>query len=137
MSGVQEECEFGVGIDDVWKMVGDFGGFITALGIPVELDGEGIGQTRKITIGDAPTVERLEERDEGAHRLVYSIVSGAFPFRDYRSTMQLAEAGEGRTRLTWSCTFEPVPGSSEEEGCTLVRAIYQGGMGGMKAYLGG
>ena len=136
MSSVQEECEFEVGIDEVWKMVGDFGGFITALGMPVELLGEGIGQTRKITIGTAATVERLEERDQDAHRLVYSIVEGAFPFQDYRSTMQLAEAGKGRTRLTWSCTFEPAPGHSEEEGCTLVRAIYQGGIGGMRAYFG-
>ena len=136
MSGVREECEFGVGIDEVWKMVGDFGGFITALGIPVELDGEGIGQTRKITIGEAPTVERLEERDEADHRLVYSIVSGPFPFQDYRSTMQLRPAGPGRTRLTWSCTFQPTPGADEQEACNLVRGIYQGGIAGMKAYFG-
>ena len=52
------------------------GGFLESMGLPVELTGEGIGQTRKIPMGATPTVERLEERDEDARRLVYSIVSG-------------------------------------------------------------
>lgn len=136
MSRVQEECDFDVAVDTVWKIVGDFGGFITAMGIPVELEGEGIGQTRKIAMGAEPTVERLEERDEADHRLVYSIVSGPFPFRDYRSTMQLRPEGAGRTHLTWSCTFEPTPGANEQEACDLVRGIYQGGIAGMRAYFG-
>jgi hypothetical protein len=134
VSAVREEADFEVGVDAVWKIVGDFGGFITALGMPVELEGEGIGQTRRITIGSAPTVERLEERDDASHRLVYSIVSGPFPLHDYRSTMQLTEQPGGRTHLAWSSTFEPAPGSSDEEACALVRSIYQGGIAAMKAY---
>ena len=137
MTGVQEECEFDAAVDDVWKVVGDFGGMLTALGVPVELEGEGIGQIRTISMGGAPTIERLEDRDDGARRLVYSIVTGSFPFRDYRSTMQLRPLADGRTHLTWSCTFEPEPGSSEEEGCNLVRAIYQGGIAGLKTHFAG
>ena len=137
MSAVQEQCEFETGIDDVWKVVGDFGGLLEALGVPFELEGQGIGQTRKISMGAEPTVERLEERDDEARRLVYSIVAGALPLRDYRSTMQLRPAGDGRTQLTWSSTFEAAPGTSEEDACTLVRGIYQGGMAGLQKRFAG
>lgn len=136
MSGVQEECELGAGIDEVWKVVGDFGGFLDALGVPVELQGDGIGQTRRISLGSEPTVERLEERDEAAKRLVYSIVSGPFPLSNYRSTMQLGDAGAGRTRLAWSSTFQPAPGTPEDEACGLVLSIYQGGIAGLQRHFG-
>lgn len=137
MAEVREECQFDAGIDDVWKVVGDFAGLLQALGVPAELEGEGIGQTRTISIGGTPTVERLEERDEDARRIVYSIVTGQFPFTDYRSTMQLGDLGDGRTRLTWSCTFEPAPGTKEEEAAGMIRNIYQGGMAGLKGRFGG
>ena len=137
MGAVQEECEFEAGVDDVWKVVGDFGGLLEALGVPFELEGEGIGQTRKISMGAEPTVERLEEHDAETRRVVYSIVAGALPLRDYRSTMQLRPAGDGRTHLTWSSTFEAADGTSEEDACALVRGIYQGGMAGLQKHFGG
>lgn len=137
MSAVHEECEFEAGIDDVWKVVGDFGGLLEALGVPFELEGQGIGQTRRISMGAEPTVERLEERDEEARRLVYSIVAADLPLRDYRSTMQLRPAGDGRTHLAWSSTFAPGPGTSEEDACALVRGIYQGGMAGLQRHFAG
>ena len=137
MGAVQEECEFQAGVDDVWKVVGDFGGLLEALGVPFELEGQGIGQTRKIAMGAEPTVERLEERDEEARRLVYAIVAGALLLRDYRSTMQLRSAGAGRTHLTWSSTFEAADGTTEEEAGALVRGIYQGGMAGLQKHFGG
>ncbi|HEX5267389.1 MAG TPA: SRPBCC family protein [Acidimicrobiales bacterium] len=137
MGAVQEECEFGVGIDEAWKVIGDFGGLLEALGVPFELEGAGIGQTRKISMGDEPTVERLEERDDDSRRLVYSIVAGALPLQNYVSTMQLRPAGDGRTHLTWSSTFDAAAGSTDEDACTLVRGIYRGGMAGLQKHFGG
>lgn len=136
MAEVREIGELGAGIDDVWKIVGDFGGLLESFGVPVELAGEGIGQTRKISMGPEPTVERLEERDEDAKRVVYSIVEGSLPVANYVSTMQLTPAGEGRTTLTWSSTFDAAPGSTEEEASNVVRSIYKGGIGGLQARFG-
>src|SRR5436305_1081426 len=107
MAEVHESGEVGASVDEVWKLVGDFGGFPQAMGVAVELEGEGIGQTRKISAGRAPMVERLEERDEDAKRLVYSIVEGALPVTDYRSTMQLSAAGGGRTTSGARMTDRP------------------------------
>lgn len=136
MAEVREEGEFSAGIEEVWKVVGDFGGLLDALNVPYELTGEGIGQTRQIAMGGDSIVERLEERDESARRLVYSIVSGPFPLVDYRSTMQLRALDGGRTHLTWSSTFDPASGASEEEACGVVRSIYQGGIAGLQGRFG-
>lgn len=136
MSEVIVEGELRAGVEAVWEVVGSFGGLLTALGAPFELEGEGIGQTRKIAMGAEPTVERLEARDEDEKRLVYSIVSGALPLLDYVSTMQLTALGPDRTKLIWSSTFEPAGGTSEADATNLVRSIYQGGMGGLQRLFG-
>ena len=136
MTEVREEGELGASVDEVWKVVGDFGGLLEAMGVPVELEGEGIGQTRKITLGQSPTVERLEERDDAAKRIVYSIVSGAIPVTNYVSTMLLSPAGEGRTKLTWSSTFEPAAGTSEEDASRVVSGVYKGGIGALQSRFG-
>jgi len=136
MAEVHESGEVGASVDEVWKLVGDFGGFPQAMGVAVELEGEGIGQTRKISAGRAPMVERLEERDEDAKRLVYSIVEGALPVTDYRSTMQLSAAGGGRTKVDWSATFEPVEGTSLEDASSILSRVYKGGIGGLQARFG-
>ena len=137
MAEVREVGELGAGVDEVWKLVGDFGGFIEAMGLPVELDGDGVGQTRKIVMGGGePTVERLEARDDAAKMIVYSIVSGALPVANYRSTMKLSDAGGGRTTLTWSSTFDPAEGSAPDEGSTVVTAIYKGGIAALQGRFG-
>ncbi|HZU72393.1 MAG TPA: SRPBCC family protein [Acidimicrobiales bacterium] len=137
MAEVREVGEFGASLEDVWKVVGDFGGLLEAMGVPVELSGEGIGQTRTITMGGTPTVERLEERDEANKRIVYSIVSAPLPVANYLSTMQLSDAGGGRTRLEWSSTFEAAEGTSDEDAAKIVTAVYQGGIGALKNRFGG
>ena len=124
----REESELGVSPDEAWKLVGDFVGFIAAMGLPVESAGEGIGALRTISSGSEPVVERLEERDENAKRIVYSIVSGPLPVVNYRSTIALAAAGEGRSALTWTGSFEPAPGVSEEKAVSFVRAVYRSGI---------
>ena len=133
MAEVTEEATFTSSIDDVWKVVGSFGGFIEAMGMPAEMEGEGVGQTRTIGSGPTAMVERLEEHDEAAHRIVYSIVSGPLPIRNYRSTMQLTDVGGGATKLVWSGTFE----ADDDAASGIVTSIYQGGIGALKGRFGG
>ena len=134
MAEVKVQGELGASVDEVWKVVGDFVGMIEGMGVPVESEGEGIGQTRKISMGPAPIIERLEERDEDAKKLVYSILEGPLPVANYVSTMQLAEAGSGRTTLTWSSTFEPV--GDEATAKQIVEGIYDGGIKGLQGRFG-
>jgi hypothetical protein len=135
MTAVREEGELGAGIDEVWKVVGDFPGFVEAMGIPVEVSGTGVGATRTIALGPSPTVERLEALDNDAKRLVYSMVEGPLPVQNYVATMQLSALDGGRTRLEWSSTFEP--GSmAEGDAIQAVSGIYKGGIAGLQARFG-
>ena len=131
MTVVREDTELSTSPDEAWKLVGDFVGFIEAMGLPVEAEGEGIGALRTISSGPEPVVERLDERDEHAKRIVYSIVSGPLPVVNYRSTIELAPAGDGRAALTWTGTFEPAPGVTEEKAVSFVRAVYKRGIAGL------
>jgi hypothetical protein len=134
MADVKVEGELGASVDEVWKLVGDFVGMVESMGAPVEAEGEGIGMTRKISMGPQPIVERLEERDEAAKKVVYSILEGPLPVANYVSTMQLSEAGAGRSKLTWSSTFEPV--GDEAMAKQIVEGIYDGGIKGLQGRFG-
>ena len=136
MAEVREEGELGASIDEVWKLVGDFGGLIEAMGLPVTVEGEGVGATRSISMGAEPTVERLEELDAKAKKVVYTIQSSTLPVADYVSTMQLSDAGGGRTKLVWSSTFQPGADASENDAVKVVTGIYQGGIGFLQGRFG-
>lgn len=73
-------------------------------------------------------MKRLEERDDGAMRIVYSILSGPLPVVNYRSTIQLAVAGEGRSTLSWAGAFEVASGVPEEKAVSFIRAVYKSGI---------
>jgi hypothetical protein len=135
MASVREEGELGAGIDEVWKLVGDFAGFVEAMGIPVETSGEGVGSTRTIAMGPSPTVERLETLDNDARQLQYSMLQGPLPVENYLATMQLSPIDSGRTRIEWSSDFEP-RGISEADAIEAVRGIYRGGIAGLQARFG-
>ena len=135
MTAVREEGQLGAAIDEVWKVVGDFGGFVEAMGVPVEVSGDGVGATRTITLGPSPTVERLEELDNDAKRLVYSMVEGPLPLENYVATMHLSAIDSGRTRLEWSSTFDP-GAMAEGDAIKAVSGIYKGGIAGLRARFG-
>ncbi|HYD08965.1 MAG TPA: SRPBCC family protein [Acidimicrobiales bacterium] len=134
MAEVKVEGELGAGVEEVWTVVGDFVGMVQGMGVPVEAEGEGVGMTRTIAMGPEPIVERLEELDADAKKVVYSIQQGPLPVQNYVSTMQLTEAGEGRSKLTWSSTFEPV--GDEAMATQIVTGIYDGGIKGLQGRFG-
>ena len=120
-------------IDEVWKVVSDFPGVIALMGVPVESEGEGIGMTRSVAMGEAKIVERLEALDPATYSTSYSIVSGPFPLTGYYSTIRLAPAGDRETRITWSGRFEP-DGITEEEAVKMIEQVYAGGIKGIQKH---
>lgn len=135
MASVREDGELGAGIDEVWKVVGDFAGFVEAMGIPVETDGEGVGSTRTIAMGGSSTIERLESLDNDSKTLQYSLIQGPLPVENYLSTMQLSPVGDSRTRIEWSSEFDAA-GISDADAIEAIRGIYKGGIAGLQARFG-
>jgi Polyketide cyclase / dehydrase and lipid transport len=134
MTHVQVQGEIGAGVDTVWGIVGDFGGMVSALGAPVETEGDGIGMLRTIRTRSHVIVERLEELDGERKLITYEIVQpGPLPVKGYRATMQLAPSGADDCMLTWFSDFEP-DGASEEDATKAVQGIYDGGIAGLRKY---
>lgn len=124
MPGAHVEAEFAASADEVWTVVGSFGGLVEFMGMTPVMDGDGIGQTRTIGTGDTAAVERLIEHDPAAHRLSYALVRGPIPVTDYVATMQLENTGTDRSRLVWSSTYEP-DGAPADEVQQLIERIYR------------
>lgn len=137
MASTQVEGEIPAPLDDVWKVVSDFGGFVEAQGLPVEVEGSGIGSVRKITFGEAVIIERLEDIDESAHSTSYSIVEGPLPVTGYLSSIRLEAAGDSATRVDWSSTFEPAGGMSDSDASEIIAGVYRSGIKGLRRHFGG
>ena len=131
---VSERIE--TGADRVWELLRDFGGISRyAAGIDrCEVEGEGVGAVRTLTMGAISLKERLEALDDAGRKLQYAIVEGPLPLGDYLATIEVREEGDGCT-IDWSSTFEPV-GVSEDQARGMVEGIYRGGIKGLRKALG-
>ncbi len=121
------EDDVAANIENVWKVVSDFPGVIAMMGVPVESEGEGIGMTRSVAMGETKITERLEALDAATYSTSYSIVSGPIPVTQYYSTIRLVPTGDAATRLTWSGRFEP-DGISEADAVKMIEQVYVGGI---------
>jgi Polyketide cyclase / dehydrase and lipid transport len=114
-------------VEEVWAVVSDFPGVIAIMGVPVESEGEGIGMTRSVAMGESTITERLESLDPATYSTSYSIVSGPIPVREYLSTIRLVSAGDAATHITWSGRFEP-EGISDADAVKMIEQVYAGGI---------
>jgi carbon monoxide dehydrogenase subunit G len=113
--------------DDVWALVGDFGGIAEWMpGIEscrVEGD-DRIIETMGMTI-----TERLVGRDDGGRVITYSIVDGA-PVESHRAVVTVTPAGDG-SHVTWEVEATP------DEMADLMTAVYQGTLDELKKRIEG
>ncbi len=134
MADVRIEDEIAGGVDAVWAKIADFGGieeWAPRLE-KCELEGEGVGSVRRISMGGMQIGERLEKLDEAGRSLTYSIVEGPMPVENYLATITVSDIGSGRSHIVWTCSFD-APGMSEEQAQGLA-----GGMeGASKGMIGG
>lgn len=137
MASTRVEGDIDAPLDDVWKVVSDFGGFLEAQGIPVEVDGQGVGAVRKVTLGSAVVVEKLESVDDESHTTSYSIVEGPLPATDYLATIHLTPSGDSSTHVEWSSTFEPAGGMTDADVSQIIGSVYQSGIRGLQKHFGG
>src|SRR5437588_12822921 len=134
MTEVKEQGEIPSNAKAVWALVRDFGGFVEKMGVPVELEGEGVGTLRKLKMGSDMVVERLDEVHDGDMRMRYSILeAGPLPVTDYHATMQLAQGEGDSCTLTWSSTFQPA-GASDDDAVKAIQRVYRGGIKAMQRH---
>jgi carbon monoxide dehydrogenase subunit G len=113
--------------DDVWALVGDFGGIAGWMpGIEsCRVEGEDrIVETMGMTI-----TERLVSKDDAARVLVYSIVDGV-PIQSHQGVVTVTPTGE-TSHVTWEVDATP------DEMADLMTTVYQGALDELKARVEG
>ncbi len=137
MSKVIETGSFAVPAEKLWALVADFGGIPAIMDNIDEcvVEGEGVGATRSIPIGESHVVELLDVLDPEKMTVTYSIVSGPMPFKNYSSTMVVNADGENACTLTWTGTFEAA-GIPAEKAERIASGVYRAGITGCAKALG-
>jgi carbon monoxide dehydrogenase subunit G len=124
---IRIEEEIRAAADAVWPVVSDFAGITRYMaGLErVEVQGQGIGAVRTVTVtGGSELQERLESFDPAARSFSYSILPGSMPVQNYLASVKLADAGPGRSRITWSARFDAA-GLSEAQVGPLAKGMEQ------------
>ena len=114
--------------DDVWALVGDFGGLGDWMpGIEsCELDGD----VRKLQTMGMEIHEQLKERDDGARRIAYSIVQSPMPVEHHLATLTVTPDGDG-SKLEWAYEVRP------DEMAAAFGPVYEGSAQAVKQQLEG
>ncbi len=129
MSKVRVEEEIAAEAEAVWDLMSDFGGLCSwNSGIEsCELEGEGVGAVRTLSMGGLTIKERLESVDPTAKTYSYAIIEGPIPATGYLATVVISDAGQGKTKILWTSEFEP-NGAPEADLVQLFEGIYAGGI---------
>jgi mxaD protein len=125
MGRAQAEITIARPADEVWAVVGDFGGLAGWMpGIESCLLE---GDDRVVVMGGMEIVERLMRRDDVGRVLMYGIVGGPVPVQGHEATITVEPDGDG-CRVTWAVAVEP------DSMIDLFVQTYQQGLAALKAH---
>lgn len=101
---VAETVELAASPDQVWKLIGQFGGAWHPLVANIRVVGTGVGQLRVIeTIDGKQIIERLDAVDNAARLYRYSNIDG-IPASNYTGLLEVKPAGAGSS-VEWKSQF--------------------------------
>jgi carbon monoxide dehydrogenase subunit G len=110
--------------DEVWALVGEFGGLDTWMAGIDSCTVE--GDIRTIETMGMTLTEQLVGRDADARSITYSIVGEGAPVAKHEATITVLDAGDGASEVTWDVSVEP------DEAVALFKDIYQGALAQVK-----
>lgn len=121
----------------VWKLVGNFNALDVwhPAVVKSELNGNGtrVGAQRRLTLDDGATrLEKLLSYSTAKRSYSYSILESALPVANYKATLTLTPAEEGRTLMKWSSTFD-ANGVSDEEATAIIGGLHDAGLAKVRA----
>lgn len=120
------EVEIARSADDVWALIGDFGGIGDWMpGIDAcELEGD----VRKVQTMGIEIHEQMTGRDDAARRVSYSIVKSPMPLEHHLATLTVTPDGDG-SRLEWAYEVRP------DEMAAAFGPVYEGSAQAVKQQL--
>jgi hypothetical protein len=131
---VAESVELAATPDEVWSLIGQFGGAWHPMTARVALTGTGIGQLRTIqTIDGRQIVERLEAIEDAKRFFRYTNIAG-MPVSQYTGTLEVRPKGGGSV-VDWRAEFLAI--SAADRGVkVLVSTLFRTGLEGLKLRFG-
>ncbi|MCS6779459.1 MAG: SRPBCC family protein [Geminicoccaceae bacterium] len=134
----------GASAEEVWSLVGPFDGLaswhpafessVITNGVPANL----VGAERLLTLRDGGQIrERLLGFSAFKRTAVYTILSSPLPISEYVATLRVTPVTMGDGALVeWWSRFEAAPGDREAM-TSLLRSVYEAGIGAIGQKLGG
>jgi mxaD protein len=113
--------------DDVWAVVGDFGGITSWM--PGVESCVVTGEDRVIKMMGIEVTEALRRRDDTERAIEYGVVGGV-PLANHRAVITVAPGAAG-SRVTWDVEVEP------DEMTDMFRDVYQQSLEALKKHLEG
>lgn len=114
--------------EEVWALVGEFGGLDTWMAGVDRCDVD--GDVRVVHTMGMQITERLVARDAEARTITYAIEGEGAPVSEHQATISVVEAGGGST-VTWDVSVAP------DEAAPMFRDIYQGALDHLKSHVEG
>ncbi|HEC74248.1 MAG TPA: SRPBCC family protein [Methylophaga aminisulfidivorans] len=117
----------------VWKMVGNFNGLDVwhPLVVNSELktgSNNQPGAERLLTLGNGATItEKLTAYSDTETRYSYAILQSPLPVKNYQSTITVSSAGEGKTDVRWSSSFD-ANGADDQAAIDAITGVYEAGL---------
>jgi hypothetical protein len=146
---IVETVEIDKPVDQVWAMVGDFGGLSKwrpDVASSVADKGNEIGSVRKLVLkapGDPSFDEVLDKYDSEGHSYKYEIPKvdpKVLPVNTYTSTISVIDNGKGGSTVEWKGAFyrgymlnDPPEELNDENSVAAVRKVYRAGLDNLKA----
>jgi len=101
---VAQSVELAAAPDEVWSLIGQFGGDWHPMTARVSLTGTGIGQLRTIQMLDSrKIIERLDAIDDAKRSIRYTNIAG-MPVSHYTGTLEVMPKGSGCV-VDWRAQF--------------------------------
>ena len=113
--------------EDVWALVGDFGGI--AGWMPGMESCRVEGENRILETMGMTITEKLLARDDATKAITYSIVDGV-PVESHQATITVTEAGSG-SHVSWVVDAAP------DDMADLMQGVYQSSLESVKAHVEG
>jgi len=131
---VAESVELAATPDDVWSLIGQFGGAWHPLTARVNLTGAGIGQLRTIhTLDGQKIVERLEAIDDAKRFLRYTNIAG-MAVSQYTGTLEVKPKGSGCV-VDWRAQFL-ASDKTDRAVKVIVTTLFKAGLESLKPRFG-
>src|SRR5262249_44693068 len=131
---VAQSIEVAATADEVWSLIGDFGGAWHPLTARVGVTGTGLGQLRTIeTVDGREIVERLEAIDNAKRAIRYTNIAG-MPVAHYTGTLEVKPHGSGSV-VDWRTQFVAAH-ATDRAAKAMVSTLLSTGLESLKSRFG-